>query len=203
MIVAIEGMDGSGKSTVALRLANQHQYEYISYPIKNFFNFDSKTFDAICDKVYEAKDTRTKAWFFALGNLLTIVENPNKNLVIDRHNYFWNGDQKTDGIFKELVSTIPLPDLTIILYAGVQTRIERLKKRNKQDPDLFDTEKMVLGYDKMIEYADKIGMPYLIVNTEKLNMEQVFYVCNKIFEKIKGKTPAEIARMCKRYSNII
>ena len=118
MKVAIEGMDGTGKSTISKVVANILEYHYIEKPLKDIFNISSDEFDNLCNKIYSLNDENIKALFFGLGNLIALKKD---NIIIDKHilgTYFWNKTNSNENIFNLLVELGVVPDLTIILYAS-------------------------------------------------------------------------------------
>jgi len=187
MKIAIEGMDGVGKSTIARMIADKYGFEYLEKPLAELF----VTEDAdgitnlmnIAPNIYAAEDDIIKAWFFGLGNLQSILNHKNDDVIIDRHfasNYFWNGSEKTKPIFELLLNYVSIPDITILLYASPETRIRRISLRNKNDSDLTDPEKHVLGYDKMIAFLEEFKIPYVVVDTENKDINGVFEEVSKI-----------------------
>ncbi len=195
MVIAIEGMDGSGKSSVAKALAVKFGYEYRDMPNKYFLEFSDEGFQKICDKIYKFPDNTIKGWFFGFGNILA-SQNVGKGVIIDRHllsNYFWNGNNNNKGMYKELISITGKPDLTIVLYAGVKERMRRIYKRSATDRDLDDDEKKVLGYDKMISFAKQEKMPYLVINTEIYRLDRTIKICECLIKKIEKLEKSQIA----------
>ena len=114
----------------------------------------------------------------------------NDNIVIDRHlvsNYYWNGSTDSDPVFKALIETSGTPDLTILLYATPKTRMERLRKRDKDDPDLDDPEKKDDGYNKMVYFLEKYNLPYIVIDTESKTLDEVKQIVDSEILKIKPK----------------
>jgi dTMP kinase len=190
MIIAIEGMDGCGKTTIAKYVSNVYNFKYIDKPLKFLFSDDlekgNKILSSISSIIYDIDDPVIKSWFFGLGNLLTVRKFGDSNLIIDRHfasNYFWNGSSESEIVFQTMKEIIGVPDITIVLYATVNTRIERLKKRNPEDKDIFDPEKRVDGYEKMLSFLDKSLIPHVIINTENKTISDVFAEVSKIIEE--------------------
>ena len=181
MKIAIEGMDGVGKSTVAKKIAGDYNMLYIEKPLTKLFNTkvsDGKeTLAQVSNTIYSFDDEAIKAWFFGLGNIYSFLEYKNQDVVLDRHfasNYFWNGSPRTNTIFKSMIELIGVPDLTIVLTASIETRIQRLYTRNPKDYDITDLEKHVKGDDKMIEFLNEFQIPYIEINTDNKTSSEVY-----------------------------
>ncbi len=192
MKIAIEGMDGVGKTTLAKKLAQEYNFKYIEQPLMDFFeidNLDTKAiYGMICNKLYQFNSEIPKAWFFGLGNIYTFLKYKDENIIVDRHfasNYFWNGTEETNGIFKTMIDLVGVPDLTIVLYASIETRNNRLKRRDALDRDISDPEKQVLGSDKMINFLENFHIPYVLINTEGKIKEDVFNEAKSIIDRLQ------------------
>lgn len=181
MQIAIEGMDGVGKTTIARKLADDLKFMYIDKPLHYLLpGTDVETYrqlNNILRKMYDLNDSVIKSWMIGLGNLYSIRQFKEKNIVIDRHlvsNYFWNGEQESNLVFKTIIELIGVPDITILLYASPQTRRKRLHLRNKNDRDLSDPEILVEGYEKMKKFLADFKIPYIYIDTENRNSDEVY-----------------------------
>lgn len=204
MKIAIEGMDGVGKSTIAKEIARRKGFKYIEKPLHCFFDNSEKSgsdeLAKLSSRIYEVDDPLIKAWFFGLGNLLTFRDNKDEDLIIDRHfasNYFWNGTQESNIVFKTMIDIIGVPDISIVLYASPETRMQRLYKRNPNDRDIFDPEKKVNGYGKMVNFLEEFSVPYIIVDTENKSIEQVIDEVDDIVSQIQADRDAKVLRLSK------
>lgn len=185
-------MDGVGKSTVAKQIAERHHLQYIEKPMTEIFDTalcDGKdTLNAVSRNIYDLDTSILKAWFFGLGNLYVFDKYRNKDLIIDRHfasNYFWNGNEQSDIIFRTMKELVGVPDVTILLYASPETRMQRLYLRNPNDYDLTDTEKHVDGYDKMLSFVKKFEIPYVFVDTENKTVDDVVDEVSDVVDSVK------------------
>ena len=201
MIIAVEGMDGVGKTEIAKYISNKYEFKFIEKPLQYFYNdgADKKYADLmkVANRIYEIDDSVVRTWFFSLGNIYSSRIFKDENIVIDRHlvsNYYWNGDNQSEILFKNLVELCGKPELTILLYATPKTRMERLKMRNKNDPDLTDPEKKDDGYNKMIYFLDKFKLHYIVIDTDNLSLDDVKESVDKIMIDLIPKTKKMIPK---------
>lgn len=190
MFIAVEGMDGVGKTTVAKLLAKSFDFEYVEKPIQKFFGLSEKEYDKICNKIWSSKNPNITPWFFCLGNMLT--SEIGENIIVDRHilsTYYWDSNEHNQNIFESAITDSVIPDLTIILYADIKTRMDRIQKRNVDDEDLISDKSLAFGYDKLVEYAEKLKIPHIIINTEDKGIEEVFEECKSVLNHLLEETP--------------
>lgn len=190
MQIAIEGMDGVGKTTIAKKLAHDFKFMYVDKPLHYLLpGTEEETYSElnnILRKMYDLDDPVIKSWMIGLGNIYSCRNFKDKNIVLDRHlvsNYFWNGEKESDIVFKTMLNLIGTPDMTILLYASPETRKKRLYLRDKNDRDLTDPEIWVEGYDKMKDFLEKFNIPYVPINTENRSIEEVYEVVHRKVEK--------------------
>lgn len=192
MMIAVEGMDGVGKTEISKHICQQHGFTFIEKPLHYFYNdgADKKYADLmqVANRMYDIDDDVLMSWYIALGNIYVARMFQNENIVIDRHlvsNYYWNGSIDSDPVFKALIETSGTPDLTILLYATPKTRMERLRKRDKYDPDLNDPEKKDDGYNKMVYFLEKYNLPYIVIDTENKSLDDVKQIVDDEILKLK------------------
>lgn len=197
MKIAIEGMDGVGKTTIVNRLNKDYGLKIIEKPISKIFALDTmnETFvNKFYENIYSIENDILKSWIIGLGNLYSFICNRDEDIVLDRHfasNYFWNGSNISDPVFNTMINLIGTPDITIILYASVETRLNRIRKRNPKDRDLYDAEKHVIGYDKMIDFLDRFNIPYVVINTDNKSEDEVYEEVKQIVDKVKQNTKSK------------
>lgn len=187
--IAIEGMDGVGKTTASKLLAKRLGYKFIDKNLRELFD-DGDSYDnyiRIRDKVNASPDRLFTAWFYALGNIYLHTAHEKENIVTDRYflsNYAWSGTKNNDEVYDLLVKKLGFPDLTVILYADEHAILSRLHHRNEFDSDI---KKVILAkekYEKMIYFCEKYKMPYMVIDTSNLSPEDVVEV---IMKRIEGR----------------
>lgn len=189
MKIAIEGMDGVGKTTLANYLCDTYNLTYMSRPIKHLFNLKQGTdeynyIDKEENKIYNCDNNVLKAWLSGMGNMYALMQEG--DYVLDRtylSNYFWAGDKKTEKIFKTMIDLVGTPDITVILYASIETRMKRIANRDKKDRDLTDVDAVKFGYDKMSHFVKTFDIPYVAINTENKSIEEVIKETERLLKE--------------------
>ena len=82
--------------------------------------------------------------------------------------------------------------MSVILYASPEVRLSRIYNRNKNDKDLNDQNIKTDEYRKMVKFAEKFGMPYIIIDTEEKDVQKIVEeIEKKIILKSKGEMEDE------------
>lgn len=179
MRVAVEGLDGVGKTTVSKCIAEILDYKYVTKPFEFMFSnldFDADQIKKIEWKMYETYDEALITAFYGVGLLYATRDLDDNNIIFDRHlgsNYYWHGNEETESLHKELIRLCGRPDLTIVLKASTETRIKRIKKRDKKDKDLCNCAIYEDEYNKIIDFLNKNEFNYSVVDTENKNIKDV------------------------------
>lgn len=197
MRIAIEGMDGVGKTTLAKILVKKLDYEYVDKPFKFLFdglNLDENDIKNIEWKLYETQDEALITLFYGIGLLYGTRCNLSENIIYDRHfvsNYYWHGTEETETLHNELIKLCGEPDLTILLKAKISTRMQRIYDRNHDDKDLSNCAMYDDGYDKMEKFLESNGFDYIVIDTDNLMPDEVADIALKNIEKRKIKVLAK------------
>ena len=178
MHIAIEGIDGVGKSTAAKKLAERLGFLLIEKPLHYLFDRDEKTdnYIRIRNAVNKSTNQKYTAWFYGLGNIYLYEKFKGNNIITDRHilsNYCWSGCNETDYIFEAIYKSIGAPDFTFLIYASPQVVAQRLQKRDVNDPDLGKVSYITKAYAKMEQLLKKFNMPSLLIDTSHLSEDEV------------------------------
>lgn len=187
--ISIEGMDGVGKSTTCQLLAEKLGYKFIEKPLHYLFDDDGtiEKYQQIAKKVNENPNRNFTSMFYALGSIYMYEMFQNDNIVTDRHlasNYAWSGTSYNKDVYDLTINKIGKPKITIILYSPTEIIIQRLKTRNINDKDIFRVSKSEEIYAKMINFCKIYEFPYIIIDTSKLEPNQVV---NLIIKEIRDR----------------
>ena len=187
--IAIEGMDGVGKTTTCKLLAERLGYKFIEKNLRFLFD-ENDSFDnyfRIRDKVNANPDRLFTSWFYGLGNIYLYTMFKDENIITDRHflsNYAWSGTDDNTEVYDLLVKKLGFPDLTVILYADETAIFNRLRSRDENDSDLDKVKKAKEKYEKMVFFCEKYKMPYMVVDTSNLTPDQTVEL---IMKRIEGR----------------
>ncbi len=178
MHIAIEGLDGVGKTQTAKLLAKQYNFTFIEKPLHYLTDTDGmENYLRMMKYINKEMDDDFKALYYGLGNLYLSKISKGTNVVTDRHlcsTYFWNHTANNHILFDYLVQTAGLPDLTVILFADAEVRRQRMLERSASDTDLVEKVFPNNQYKKMIEFVKNYGANFVIIdNSDKTLNETV------------------------------
>jgi len=187
--IAIEGFDGSGKSTIAKHLSNFHCFEYHKSPSGNFAlarTFFDKTTDNVDERIA-----------FYLGDCIRISNlmhsNPKINFALDRYYYSTMAyhEAKYPGIMSKFLKYFDLlnpPDVVFLIHTEYDILRNRITERN----DLTSNDALFLDkilFDKIYSlYIKYINVPVIdiINNTDMATaLKQVDFELNEFLKKKK------------------
>jgi len=179
MHIAVEGMDGVGKSTMAKMLGAEIDFQVVEKPLQYLFDEQGQTtqYEKYRDYINQQRDAHSlRSMFYGFGNLFLYHHFQGVDIITDRHlasNYYWCGNNETDDYFKSLINIIGKPDYTILLHASAEESEKRIRKRSHFDPDLA---KVCLhdGANKKIKaFLNDYEMPHIVIDTTTLSPEEV------------------------------
>lgn len=184
MVIAFEGMDGVGKSTVAKEFAKQNQIIYEQQKIVNLLNIDEKDFKKFIKIIRNSKNQKLSLMFYTYRCML---DNEGlEDIVIERtmaSTYFFEKEKIDSSFWDYTIGLGIIPNLTFLLYAPPEVRIQRIYKRDNKDPDLTNLEAIVDGYGDMLEYLQRYNAPYVGINTQFMDSDEVVTTCSNIYKE--------------------
>ena len=184
MLICFEGMDGVGKSTVAEKVSQLTGIAHTPQRIMDLFDISREKFDRLAREV-----NYLPLIFYTFKCMLD--KNSENDLIVERgmmSTYYFERDKVTKKDFDYMMKMNVMPDITFLLYASKDTRIQRIMNRNINDDNLNDSTVLNDGYDKMLQCAIEYNIPYVGINTEKFDFKQIVITCSKViinYQKLK------------------
>ncbi len=183
MHIAIEGIDGVGKSTIARILEKELNKRNLNFtlvekPLHLLFDENGKeeNYLRIRNVVNLSTNKKYTAWFYGLGNIFLYEHFKGQNIITDRHilsNYCWSGADETDYIFNAIFETTKAPSFTFLLYANEEALKQRLKKRNEKDSDLHKVQYLEKAYERMQSLLIRYNMPHYFIDSSNIEVENL------------------------------
>ena len=177
MHIAIEGLDGVGKTTASKAVAERLGFDFIEKPLHYLTDREgTENYMRMTEYINGNLPADFTAMFYGLGNYFLSSElKKGKNIVTDRFlcsTYFWNCTESNRAFFDYLVGLCEKPELTVILYASADVRRSRITARNPNDPDLKNKVLNENEYEKMFAFCERYDMPYAVIDSSALSPEQ-------------------------------
>ncbi len=191
MHISIEGMDGVGKSTLALLLSKEIGFEVVEKPLHLLFDKEGETLTYEKYRDYINNQTENhglRALFYGLGNAVLQHTYASRNVISVRHlasNYYWCGNETTECLFDYLVKHIGKPELTIVLFASRDEIEKRIIKRSSTDPDLEKLKLHQRVKEKMVSFLIRYEMKHIVIDTTSLGTEQLLSLVIEHLTKLK------------------
>lgn len=192
MHIAIEGLDGAGKTETAKIVAQKMGLEFIEKPLHFITDKQGmENYFEIIERVNANEDKHFRARFYGTGNYYVSRLAQKGKVITDRHlvsNYYWNSDADHDLYFDELVEACGCPDITFVLYVSSSERRRRILSRNPEDPDLKRKVFSDEPYINIRDFLEKYKMLYEMVDATKMSLTEVAdYICNRINRAVLEK----------------
>lgn len=183
MVIAIEGVDGTGKTSVAKELANKLNFKYVEKPFSNVFQQDKMPkYLEIKDGLNKQKNKNLLAWFYGLNILFCKDYFKSENIVCDRFlvsNFSWILDETNEIIFETMLKLTALPELTVLLTASQDVLNRRIEERDNLDKDLCKLQYANSAYQRSKYLLKKHKIPYIEINVDNTSISQVVEAISK------------------------
>jgi thymidylate kinase len=189
-LIAIEGIDGVGKTSVAKELSRRIGFRFVEKALRTAYNIDKDSYvrqrDAL--KGHTGENHDVLALFFLLNNMLCVYHSKQSNIVADRFistNYFWYGDDNNQQLFDAMLGIGGKPLITVILDADKKTVSSRILNRASDLMGLTSKEEAEMENDllkasKADDFVPKVeaflidnNLNYIVIDTTKYNIDGV------------------------------
>lgn len=186
MFIALEGVDGSGKTTIGRELAKTLGFRFVEKPLQ--YSFEENQLDRYQDikkALHKNKNRNTQMWLYCMNALFASSFFENENCVIDRFflsNPAWIIDEENKKILKLAANYIKKECLFIILNVDEKVLKQRIVDRDGIDSidyrKIKDSKKV---FKRIVRLAQSYKLNYRIVDVDdNLNGN-----INKILEIVK------------------
>jgi thymidylate kinase len=177
MHIAIEGLDGVGKTSAAKALEKLTGFTLIEYPIRYLTDGETgrEQLNRLIIQVEDNTERDFTAMFYGTGNMYLKYLIKGRNVITDRYlasTYFWNCTPNNVDFFDFLVRVANRPDFTVLLFANADVRKERILRRNPNDPDLKKKIFRDSQYDKLQEFLDRYQMIHCRIDNSQMSIEE-------------------------------
>ena len=198
MHIAIEGIDGVGKTTLARNLAKRIHFQCIEKHLHSLLDGEDPdcipNYQKVTKYINNSEDPLLRAWFYALGNIYMREHYKNADIVTDRYfasNYSWNSNEDNVFIFEYLIRCLGKPQITFLLYANENARFNRIRQRNSADPDLRNVNGSfsMQMYQKLKGFLDQYNFHYYSLDTSELTGEETL---EKVIEILRKEFPGKL-----------
>lgn len=173
--VAIEGLDGSGKTSICKSLSDKFHFEHRHDHLESMLNLkNDDEFFALKDRLRGLDISRSLLF---MSSMEYAMRPSMCDIVLDRHllsEYLFDGNEQTIKYFDGLIKDNIIADRYIILYASPEERLKRILCRNINDSDIkkikHDDDKK---YEKMINFAQNYNLNYSVINTNNREIDDI------------------------------
>lgn len=193
MHIAIEGMDGAGKTSQAKAVAHALQCEFIAKSFHEMNDPSGKYDNFFTINQYTSSCLNG---IYGLRKNYYLKKIRHENVVTDRFyisNYWSRSEDYNISFFKEVSYVWGKPDLMILLYAEPEILYNRIYARNADDKDLWKPQLAINAYHLMREFAISMSFEVLVINTSELCFD---YVTNIILKAVNDG----IDSCCEKFS---
>ena len=186
MLIAFEGMDGWDKSTISKKVANSLGINHETQKITRLLDIDNNKYNAFIKEIRKSNNKKLALIFYTFRCMLD--KDSTCDVIVERSmisTYFYEHEKVSDKEFNYLLTLDCIPDITFILYASSDERKKRIELRDCNDEDLKSKEALSDGYKEMLDCVKNYHIPYIGINTENYNVDEIVDICTDIICKLK------------------
>ena len=187
MIIAFEGMDGVGKTTIADGVSKKLGISHSEQNLIDIMEIKSNDFGKLVRFVRKSNNKKLSFIFYTLR---CMIDNQyDSDLIVERSmvsTYYFEHNNVLENDFDFAMKLGVVPNITFLLYASSDVRKERITARNPNDSDLTKAEALQDGYGIMRKFIQNYSIPCIEIDTEKLNCDQVIEICSSIICEYKN-----------------
>lgn len=179
MIIAVEGIDGAGKTSVSKKLSEKLGFTFIEKALKNAFSINKDVYISLREslKSYAKEKPDVMAMFFLLNNAVCNVSA--ENIIADRYlmtNYFFYGNEKNKLLYTAFLEVMGKPNYTVVLTADNDTLKKRIKSRGlskaEEEKELRKVNQNIRFDDKVVPFLEECGLKYIVIDTSNLSADE-------------------------------
>ena len=198
ILVAIEGIDGAGKSTLVNEIVStckEYNFNKLSGVGGYFFTKELRSIEEKMNKYEElllSEEVKNIAWmmdFYITGKKIEKMLERGENVIVDRYTlsakvYAESTTSVNMDDYFSIYTLLPTPDVWIIVDVEPNIALERIYKRNKVT--LTDASAMISYYGWLkhcnsYNFNQKYIRPYIDIN----KLKGVVSYANRKFNKTK------------------
>lgn len=171
MHIAIEGMDGAGKTSQAKAVAKRLNCEFIAKSFHEMNDPSGRYDNFVTINEYTNGNV---GGVYGLRQNYFMKKIRNENFVTDRFyisNYWSRADELGVDYFENISMVWGIPDIIIILFAKPEVLYKRIHDRNPNDKDLWKPQYAEKAYSLMFDFAKKMNLSTLVVDTSELEFD--------------------------------
>lgn len=197
MFIAIEGIDGAGKTSAAKIIAERLNYLYSGQKaLSCFMEIEETQYLEYCTKFRNnvCGNNDKMYWLYALSCLLVADMD---NVICDRHLptvHFWYGNEANTCIAETIYSLTKKPDITFLLDVSLDTAIERVNKKfnfcdinsEKYIREIEKAKKAPQFKAKVEAFFKQFSLNYIVIQTDDLTIQQVADKIITFIEEMEG-----------------
>lgn len=183
MIIAVEGIDGSGKTTICKEIAKTLNFDFVEKALQKTLGLQINEYINMREKLKENTIARNQimSMFFGMNNILCGTMGATHNIVSDRYiatNYYWYGCNETDVLFDAIIQLIKKPFLTVLLNVSQENLTKRILSREYTSKEYQERELKLTTHassflDKSKHFLSRHNYNYIVVDNNKRSINSV------------------------------